>query len=66
MNKRQIDALIKKIDAHQKGVAKERDRIDETIDSLNSLREDCDQASEALLDAKNALENARDELSKQV
>jgi len=41
------------------GVAAERDKLDELISEMQSLRDDCD-------DAYNALQDARDALSKMV
>jgi hypothetical protein len=59
MNKSEITRLVKKLDSHMKAVAKERDRIDETIDQFEMLREDC-------INAYDCLQGARDALSEMV
>lgn len=55
MNKRKIQSIIKGIDKHMKQVAKERDALDDFIDELTSLKEDCNNAHDCLQDARDAL-----------
>jgi len=59
MTKSQIQKLMKKIVLHQNAIARERDNLDDTIDSMKSLSDDCTEAFDAL-------ELARDALSKLV
>lgn len=53
--KKTIAAMLKRIDKHMASVAKERDKLDETISELESLKEDCDNAWNCLQDARDAL-----------
>jgi DNA repair ATPase RecN len=61
-----IDLLKKKLQDHLATVGKERDKIDETLDELNSLKNDCEDAEESIFDAIRALDDARDALSRLV
>jgi uncharacterized coiled-coil DUF342 family protein len=53
--KTQITALMKQIDKRKDAVSKERDKIDDLIGDLQSLKEDCDEAYDALQTARDAL-----------
>ncbi len=53
--KGQIQKFIKKIETQQSRVAKERDRLDELISEMESLREDCAEAWDSLQDARDAM-----------
>jgi len=55
MNKRKTQSIIKGIDKHMKQIAKDRDKLDEFIDELTSLKEDCDEAHDCLQRARDAL-----------
>lgn len=55
MNKRKIESIIKGIDKHMKQVAKDRDKLDDFIGELSSLKEDCDEAWDCLQSARDAL-----------
>jgi len=47
--------LIKKIEQVMVNVAKERDKLDDLIDTATSLKEDCDNAYDAMQQARDAL-----------
>lgn len=53
--KLQWNKTIAQIAARQKAVGLERDKLDNLIDELRSLREDCDEAYDALQTARDAL-----------
>lgn len=53
--KKTVAAMLKKIDKHMAGVAKERDLLDETISELESLLGDCENAMDCLQNARDAL-----------
>lgn len=55
MTNREVDAMIRKIDKAMKRVGEERDKIDELIDEMQSLRWDCVSAIEHMQDARDAL-----------
>lgn len=55
MTRTEIKSINKKIENHQQAVAKERDRLDAFIDELEGLKHSCDQAWDALQDARDAL-----------
>lgn len=61
-----IDQLKAKLREHLKAVGAERNKIDETLDELQQLRSDCEDAEEGIFDAITALDNARDALSRLV
>ena len=46
---------IKEIEKRQAALAAERDKLDEAISGMESLREDCDEAWHHLEDARDAL-----------
>lgn len=46
---------IKQIEARMKAVAAERDKLDEAISDMESLRESCVNAYDCLQDARDAL-----------
>jgi len=48
-------AMIKKLEKHMKAVGVQRDKLDETIQELGSLKECCERAKECLQDARDAL-----------
>lgn len=48
-------SIVKGIEKHMKQVAKDRDKIDEFIQTLEQLREDCQDAFDSLTDARDAL-----------
>ncbi len=51
----QVKRWIKAIDVRQKGVAKERDKLDSMIEELEMLKDCCDRAFDSLTDARDAL-----------
>lgn len=53
--KTQITAWMKQIDKRKEAVGKERDKLDDLIGDLQSLKEDCDEAYDALQTARDAL-----------
>jgi len=55
MNKRTLNAWIKKLDKSMKGIAKERDLLDSLISEAEDLRENCDTAWNNLQDARDGL-----------
>lgn len=55
MNKRQSEAIIRKIEKHMHAVKLTRDRIDDDMETLQELREDCDEAYDHLQRARDAL-----------
>ena len=55
MTKSQIQKLMQKIVLHQNAIARERDNLDDTIDSMKSLSDDCAEAWDALELARDAL-----------
>ncbi len=55
MNKRTIKSWDAKIKERQDAVAKERDKLDDVIQEIGMLRENCDKAWEALQSARDAL-----------
>lgn len=50
-----IKQAIKEIEKRQEAVGKERDRLDDLIRDLTSLKEDCDEAYDSLQTARDAL-----------
>jgi chromosome segregation ATPase len=55
LTKRGVRSIDTKLAAHMKQVATARDKLDETIGELTSLREDCDEAYDCLQRARDAL-----------
>jgi septal ring factor EnvC (AmiA/AmiB activator) len=55
LTKTKIKSIIRGIDKHMIKIAQDRDKLDEFISDLNSLKEDCDSAYDALIDARDAL-----------
>lgn len=55
MNKRKIESIIKVIDKHMAAVAKERNNLDDFINELDYLKENCREAYDSLQDARDAL-----------
>lgn len=53
--KQQITRWMKQIDQRKDAVGKERDKLDDLIGELQSLKEDCDEAYDALQTARDAL-----------
>lgn len=53
--KTQITSWMKQIDKRKEAVGKERDKLDDLIGDLQSLKEDCDEAYDALQTARDAL-----------
>jgi 5-enolpyruvylshikimate-3-phosphate synthase len=53
--KRKATSWIKQIEKRMDAVAKERDRIDEMIVDLSDLKEDCENAYDSLMVARDAL-----------
>ena len=53
--KAQINNWMKQIDKRKEAVGKERDKLDDLIGEMESLREDCDEAYDALQAARDAL-----------
>jgi hypothetical protein len=53
--KKQIAGWVKQIEKRMAGVAAERDKLDETISSLQDLEESCTRAYDALQEARDAL-----------
>lgn len=53
--KTQITSWVKQIDRRKEAVGKERDKLDDLIGELQSLKEDCDEAYDALQTARDAL-----------
>jgi len=50
-----FNKAIKEIEKRMVCAGKERDKIDELISELESLREDCREAYDSLIDARDAL-----------
>lgn len=50
-----ISTMIKEINKMQEAVAAERDKLDELIGEMESLREDCANAWHSLQDARDSL-----------
>ena len=48
-------AIMEEIETRMKGVASERDKLDEMIGDLTSLKEDCENAYDCLQNARDAL-----------
>ncbi|WP_407305370.1 hypothetical protein [Acinetobacter sp.] len=55
MNTRKIESILKGIDKHMAQIAKDRDKLDEFIDELVGLKENCDEAYDHLQRARDAL-----------
>lgn len=55
MTNKKVANLLKQIDERMKGVASERDKLDEMISTAEALKEDCENAYDALQDARDAL-----------
>ncbi len=53
--KQKITRWMKQIDQRKDAVGKERDKLDDLIGELQSLKEDCDEAYDALQTARDAL-----------
>lgn len=53
--KAQINSWIKQIDRRKEAVGLERDKLDDLIGELQTLKEDCDEAYDALQTARDAL-----------
>lgn len=53
--KAQWTRTISQIAKRQDAVGKERDKLDELISDLQSLKDDCDEAFDALQTARDAL-----------
>jgi len=51
----EISKFDKILAARQKGVAAERDKLDDSIDEMGMLRDNCDEAWNCLQDARDAL-----------
>lgn len=50
-----INNWIKEIEKRKKAIAKERDKLDEAIEEMEGLRDDCEEAWRLLDDARDAL-----------
>jgi chromosome segregation ATPase len=50
-----ITQAVKQIEKRMAAVAKERDKLDDLVSELESLREDCREAYDSLQDARDAL-----------
>lgn len=50
-----IKKLLKEIKKRENALANQRDKLDDLIDGLKDLREDCDEAWENLQSARDAL-----------
>jgi prefoldin subunit 5 len=50
-----INNWIKQIEKRKEAIAKERDKLDETISEMKELRESCDEAWQLLDDARDVL-----------
>jgi hypothetical protein len=55
MTKRQIAAMMAKIEKHRVAVGKVRDKLDEGIGEMEALRDCCDRAMDDLQNARDAL-----------
>jgi len=55
LTKSKIESIVKNIDKHMAKVASDRDKLDEFIDELEQLKEDCTEAYDNLTDARDAL-----------
>ena len=55
MTKAQIAKMVKAIDARMKGIASERDKLDDAIGTFDELREHCREAWDDLQRARDAL-----------
>ena len=54
-SKKETFEFDKKLAARQDGVAAERDKLDDAISEMETLRENCDTAWDCLQDARDAL-----------
>lgn len=64
MKIKDIDKIDKQLNSHLIQISKARNNLAETISELQGLMFDCDEAIDGIRDAKSALDNARDALSK--
>lgn len=55
MTKSQLTKAIAQIDKHMKGVAEQRDKLDDAISDMEELREHCIEAYDDLQRARDAL-----------
>jgi hypothetical protein len=55
INKEEVERQLAFVDASLKDVAATRDRLDKGIAEMNALREDCQNAYDHLMDARDAL-----------
>ena len=53
--KKQIEGWINQVQKRMDGVAAERDKIDEVLEELNMLKDDCERAYDLLQIARDAL-----------
>ena len=53
--RRQINSWMKKLQKHEAAVSKERDKLQDTIDELEALKEACDRALYSIQEAIDAL-----------
>jgi hypothetical protein len=53
--KTQITAWVKQIDKRKEAIGKERDKLDDLIGEMQSLKDDMDEAFDDLLRARDAL-----------
>lgn len=55
MTDKEIAKAVKLIDARAKAIASERDKLDALISEWSALLEDCDNALELLVEARDTL-----------
>ena len=55
MNKKQVNGWLKQLDKRIAGIEKERDQLDELISKMQDLEEDCTEAIDSLVRARDAL-----------
>ncbi len=55
LSKSKIQSITKNIEKHMAKIAQDRDKLDDFIDTLTALKEDCDNAYDNLVDARDSL-----------
>lgn len=55
LSKSKLQSITKSIEKHMERIAADRDKLDDFIDTLQALKEDCDNAYDALITARDAL-----------
>jgi len=61
-----IDQIKINVEKHKKVIEKDRDSLDDFIQELKFLRDDCDEALEGFGEVMESLDRVRDSLSRMV